>query len=309
MPVVAIAVVASLLLHALLLAWPRWPTWDDAAGTFGSAESPLRARLTGGAPPAADAARGTVASAASEAGASADTARRPVVDPDADAAGDRADPTAGLAAPESRRFAPIPPLASSALDGPRASRIAPRAAAGEQAAMPAGRVDPRRGDPGVRGERGRPAPSPTDATGGEASTAAKESGVASVATPVPAAAEPGTKPNDPSPRSVAGDRADIASIAQYRIALISVSRRYKPSESALPTERPEGRVDVRLAIAADGSLADARVTRSSGHELLDTLAVDMLRSAKAQAPVPTRLLDRAFEIEVPVVFGGAAAAR
>jgi TonB family protein len=112
-----------------------------------------------------------------------------------------------------------------------------------------------------------------------------------------------------SPRTDAGDRADVASIAQYRIALISVSRRYKPSEEALPAARPEGRVDVQLAIAADGSLADARVTRSSGQPLLDALALDMMRNAKAQAPVPMRLLDRAFEIEVPVIFGGAGGGR
>jgi TonB family protein len=126
-----------------------------------------------------------------------------------------------------------------------------------------------------------------------------------------AAAAHSAKSTDLSPasRSDAGDRPDIASIAQYRIALIGVSRRYKPAETALPPERPEGRVDVQLAIAADGSLADARVTRSSGQPVLDALALDMMRNAKAQAPVPPRLLDLAFEIEVPVIFGGAGATR
>jgi protein TonB len=110
-------------------------------------------------------------------------------------------------------------------------------------------------------------------------------------------------------RGEAGEQSDIASIAQYRIALISVSRRFKPAADLLPTEGAEGRVDLQLAINADGALAAARVLRSSGQPALDALALDMLRRAKAEAPVPPRLLDRAFEVEVPVVFGGAGTAR
>jgi protein TonB len=317
-PVVAVAVLASLLLHAVLIAWPRWPTWNRAPGIFDGTDVPLHARLTGrtpsedGSEPGTSAtglrAAGTTESRA--AGVSAEAARRLVSVPVA-AAADAAAAVVEPPASASPGSAATPRLASNPVDAGRGPRIVLRAAAPEHPTARTARADPPRGEQGKRGEKPRIEPTSAHAEGGASGVAQEPGAVAGAAMPVAVAAPPSTQRIEPAraARSDSGERADIASVAQYRIALISVSRRYKPSEAVLPAERPEGRVDVQLAIAADGSLADARVTRSSGQPLLDALALDMMRSAKAQAPVPARLLDRAFEIEVPVIFAGAGAPR
>jgi periplasmic protein TonB len=103
---------------------------------------------------------------------------------------------------------------------------------------------------------------------------------------------------------VRGASTDIASVAQYRIVLMSAARRFTRELETDSAQGLEGRVEVRLAIASDGSLARAEVARSSGHALLDDLAVEMLRNAKPHAPVPPALLAREFEVDVPVVFTG-----
>ena len=131
----------------------------------------------------------------------------------------------------------------------------------------------------------------------------------------PRASEPAPR-NDAAPSGAIaadakapGSASDIASVAQYRIALMSAARRFLHAPDSTGAQGLEGRVDVRLAIAADGSLARAEVVRSSGHAALDELALAMLRSAKSEAPVPPALLAREFEVEVPVVFGSARVSR
>jgi protein TonB len=107
----------------------------------------------------------------------------------------------------------------------------------------------------------------------------------------------------PGAAKAPGNASDIASVAQYRIALMSAARPFLRAPDSAGAPGVEGRVEVRLAIAADGSLARAEVARSSGHAALDELALEALRNAKAGAPVPPALLAREFEVEVPVVFG------
>ncbi len=90
---------------------------------------------------------------------------------------------------------------------------------------------------------------------------------------------------------------------------MSAARRFVRVPDADYAQGREGRVDVRLTIAADGSLARTEVLRSSGQPALDALALEMLRNAKADAVVPPALLAREFEVEVPVVFEAGRATR
>jgi len=284
-PVVAIAVVASLLLHALLIAWPRWPTWENAMGAFAGSEAALHARLRGAASVRAQTEAAVAPQAVGAPVSAASTAAAPPgAGPDADAA--RSTPgvmppssppqSPGRNAPsaETRRAAEVAANGTASASARPGPAYAPRATEGTTVARAASTAP------------GAAAPEPV-----AVAAAASESSRGAIAA---------------ARRGEAGEQSDIASIAQYRIALISVSRRFKPAADLMPTEGAEGRVDVHLAIDADGALAAARVLHSSGHPALDALALDMLRRAKAEAPVPPRLLDRAFEVEVPVVFGGTA---
>jgi protein TonB len=95
---------------------------------------------------------------------------------------------------------------------------------------------------------------------------------------------------------------DLGSLAQYRLALIGAAKRHKTYPPRAIDRGLEGRVDVRLVIGTDGALARALVKRSSGHEVLDRQALELMRTASGLTPVPPALRNREFVVEVPVLY-------
>lgn len=64
----------------------------------------------------------------------------------------------------------------------------------------------------------------------------------------------------------------------------------------------QGTTLLRLEFAADGRMLDTRVLSSSGHEVLDRQALEMLRAALPLPPLPAVLAGRNLVVNVPVVF-------
>ena len=96
---------------------------------------------------------------------------------------------------------------------------------------------------------------------------------------------------------------DIGSlVAQYRAAIIAQAKRYRRYPRFARDNGWQGKVDVRMAIGADGAIASLRVARSTGYAILDQQALEMVRSARPQAPIPDALRGKAFGIDVPVIF-------
>jgi protein TonB len=119
------------------------------------------------------------------------------------------------------------------------------------------------------------------------------------------AAAAGTAPaiGEPTAAPRPGDDAlDLGSLAQFRLALIGTAKRYRLYPESAVERGWHGRVTVRLAFNAHGTVDAAVVRRSSGHAALDEQALDMLRKAAALTPVPPALRSHAFTLEVPVVF-------
>ncbi|MDA8108316.1 MAG: energy transducer TonB, partial [Betaproteobacteria bacterium] len=96
------------------------------------------------------------------------------------------------------------------------------------------------------------------------------------------------------------DRA--AALAQYRLALIAEAQRYREYPRLALDNDWRGKVDVRMAVAANGALASLSVDRGSGHEVLDRQALEMIRKAKPRAPIPAALRGRDFMLDIPVIF-------
>jgi len=234
----AVALGVSVLLHAALLAWPRWPSFREVGG----GEPGLAARIVS--PPVTERSGSTTREA------------RP------------SDPAVVSSPSEIRSPDRVAGAQRSEAATRRTSREPDRVA----------RPEPQQESP--RSEREFPPSAQTAISGASAVT------------------------TGPTP----GASSDIASVAQYRIVLMSAARRFVRAPDAGAAQGAEGRVDVRLSVAADGTLARTEVARSSGNVALDELAVEILRSAKPHAPVPPALLARPFDVEVPVVFGGAPAA-
>ncbi len=99
-----------------------------------------------------------------------------------------------------------------------------------------------------------------------------------------------------------GNEADAGTLEQYRLALIIATRRYKRYPAIAMEKGWQGKVVVRLVIGANGMLAGTSITTSSGHDILDNQAMDMLRKGKPTVQIPANLRGREFSIDVPVIF-------
>lgn len=64
----------------------------------------------------------------------------------------------------------------------------------------------------------------------------------------------------------------------------------------------QGTAVLQLHLTADGALAEVRMLSSSGHEILDRQAIDMVREAVPLPRLPATFADRPLTIDVPVVF-------
>jgi protein TonB len=155
-------------------------------------------------------------------------------------------------------------------------------------------------------DRDRAAPAAIDAPPAPQMAAAQPAAVAVASPAGPAAgADPVPAPASGSPAQSAepGQASlELGPLAQYRLALIGAAKQHKRYPPRAIDLGWEGRVDVRLVVGPDGALARLLVQRSSGHDLLDRQALELMRTASALTPVPPALRDREFAVEVPVLY-------
>lgn len=151
----------------------------------------------------------------------------------------------------------------------------------------------------------RPAPAPEKPSTFSVAPAPAEV-PAPVAEPAPAPAPAPALPQAPSPVAsapaapAAPDPAAL--IAQYRSRFIAAAVRYKRYPLPARDNGWEGDVVVHLEISASGELSGVKVTRGSGHAVLDEQALEMFRLAAPQVPVPPQLRGRAFGFDVRAVY-------
>lgn len=86
------------------------------------------------------------------------------------------------------------------------------------------------------------------------------------------------------------------------MALIVATRRYKRYPAIAMEKGWQGKVEVRMVIGANGMIASASIKASSGHEILDNQAMDMLKKGKTTVLIPASLRGREFSVDVPVIF-------
>lgn len=64
----------------------------------------------------------------------------------------------------------------------------------------------------------------------------------------------------------------------------------------------QGQVLVHVRVARKGSVIDMVISRSSGFDVLDQQALDMVRQADPLPDLPASLAEREFSLDVPIVF-------
>jgi TonB family protein len=95
---------------------------------------------------------------------------------------------------------------------------------------------------------------------------------------------------------------DPGTVARYRLELMDIARRYKRYPRIAQDNNWEGRVELRIAFAENGSITSLTVKKGTGRVVLDEEAQSMIRSAQPRATIPPALRGKAFVLEIPVDF-------
>jgi protein TonB len=133
----------------------------------------------------------------------------------------------------------------------------------------------------------------------------------------PAPPEPSKPPNPPKPSNTAPSAVpalppasdpmesggpDAEGLRLYRLNLAVAARRFKRYPVPAMDRGLSGRAEVAVAVAADGIAQPPQLASSSGHELLDEAALDMIARAVQATSLPQKLRGQAFAVRLPVLF-------
>ena len=138
-------------------------------------------------------------------------------------------------------------------------------------------------------------PSVTESSSG---VAAETSLPASSSTPAPAIAGMSATSDAPSARE--GASAD--DLRQYRVSLASAARRFKRYPALAREQGWEGTAEVAIRFRSALPAPDVILVRSSGRDLLDEQAMEMLAQAARATSMPEGLRGHDFQIPLPVAF-------
>ena len=136
--------------------------------------------------------------------------------------------------------------------------------------------------------------------------APSEESIATPALPVPpqpqatpSPPEPVAPPVVPAPRTSAPDPQTLAAYGKHLAGAVAAHQRY-PRLALM--RQWQGTTLLQLQLDREGGLTEVRVLNSSGHDILDKQAIDMVRAALPFPPLPAGLSGRALTVDVPVVF-------
>ena len=117
-----------------------------------------------------------------------------------------------------------------------------------------------------------------------------------------APATPAPPPGVPMATAPVASAPDPGSVAQFRMELIEMAKRYKRYPRAAVDNNWEGKVDLRMTVAANGTIASLSIRRSAGYLALDDEAQQMFRTAKAQLAIPAPLRGKEFTVDISADF-------
>ena len=107
----------------------------------------------------------------------------------------------------------------------------------------------------------------------------------------------------PSQATAAGSSTGSAAEANYASLLFRAIDRVRFYPVGARDRGEQGRVVLRVTIAADGRLLDAFIAQGSGYPDLDAATIDMARRAAPYPPLPRALGAERASFNVPVIFG------
>lgn len=118
----------------------------------------------------------------------------------------------------------------------------------------------------------------------------------------PAAQEPVSNPAPPAPApSSTALLQDRESLRGYERSLSAAAAAHKQYPRIARVRGWQGTVQILVRIGPNGQVQDVQVAESSGYEVLDRQALDMVRKALSRQPPPPDLR-RWYEVTIPIHF-------
>jgi periplasmic protein TonB len=102
--------------------------------------------------------------------------------------------------------------------------------------------------------------------------------------------------------AAASSPADPDALEGYKVQLAAFAAKYKRYPATALESHWEGIAEVKLTIGADGRIREAVIVNSSGHDVLDKVAIDMVRKAAPLTEIKPALRNKEFSINLPIVF-------
>ncbi len=106
----------------------------------------------------------------------------------------------------------------------------------------------------------------------------------------------------PVPPPVKEKAMDDRLLSSYGDTLARFLAQYQHYPRIAQLRRWEGKVQLKVFVARKGTITNVVVAESSGHEVLDRQAIEMVNRANPLPNMPEALQGREFTILVPVVF-------
>ena len=126
-----------------------------------------------------------------------------------------------------------------------------------------------------------------------------------VVAPQPAKVEPTAQPQAPPPAPTPAvpqiDRAALGRLYGQQLHE-AVEKNKRPYPRMAQMRRWEGVAEIRVQIGADGKVAEVSISHSSGFDMLDQQALEMVKAAAALVEVPPQLRGTTTPVVVPVRF-------
>jgi protein TonB len=95
---------------------------------------------------------------------------------------------------------------------------------------------------------------------------------------------------------------DAETLKKYLYAIFAEAKRHKRYPRVALDNNWQGKVGIRMAIGANGAIADLSIRSSAGYRVLDDYALELIKQAKATAQIPPALRGREFVMDIPVIF-------
>lgn len=205
---------------------------------------------------------------------------------------------AGLPDPARQERPPAPASVQATLRlAPPLPQSGPAVPAGQPEAR---RLPPRPIAPSAKAGTGAAAPPAATPSANAAPAPDADRGFPNAARPEETAAAP-APPGFPAATPAARPPEDSQALDDYGRSLCELLARHRQYPRLAALRGWEGEVRLRLKVAGKGGLLAVQVVRSSGHELLDRHALQLVQGTALPA-LPERFGDREIQVDVPIHY-------